>query len=221
MTADEFASAPTLPDKIAWMACHFSPYSTSLSNLPPKLPPDSLLILNDSTPPGHQDPAEIAKELENTLKIWNCSGILLDFQRPVCDLSMRIIKQLLELDCPVCISEGYAKELDCPVFLPPPPITTPLEEYIAPWKDREIWLDTALNCAQITVTKSGSAVLPISDRPEYPFADEALHCHYHIALKDDAVIFSLQRTKDDLDALLKEAENLGITSAVGLYQELK
>ena len=46
MTAAELGAAP-LPSHPAWMACHFSPYSTGLTNLPPKLPQDSLLILND------------------------------------------------------------------------------------------------------------------------------------------------------------------------------
>ena len=27
------------PEKLAWMACHFSPYGTGLSNLPASLPP--------------------------------------------------------------------------------------------------------------------------------------------------------------------------------------
>ena len=39
MTAAEFRKKEDLPDKIAWMACHFSPYGLGLSNLPQRLPP--------------------------------------------------------------------------------------------------------------------------------------------------------------------------------------
>ena len=38
MTAAEIRGCSALPAGIAWMACHFSPYGTGLSNLPPELP---------------------------------------------------------------------------------------------------------------------------------------------------------------------------------------
>ena len=44
MTAAEIQGTETLPPKTAWMACHFSPYSTGLSNLPKALPPGLSLI---------------------------------------------------------------------------------------------------------------------------------------------------------------------------------
>ena len=34
MTAAEMTQAGSLPRHAAWMACHFSPYSTGLTNLP-------------------------------------------------------------------------------------------------------------------------------------------------------------------------------------------
>ena len=39
MTAAEMTQAGSLPRHSAWMACHFSPYSTGLTNLPDRLPP--------------------------------------------------------------------------------------------------------------------------------------------------------------------------------------
>lgn len=221
MTADEFSAANAVPKDMAWMACHFSAYSTGLSNLPVHLPANSLLILDDSTPPDHQDPKLVGKILENSLKQHKCFGLLLDFQRPDCPQTMAIAEELIQMDSPVCVSSLYANELNCPVFLPPLPLTVPLSQYIAPWQGRQIWLDTALNCEQITVTESGSKAISIIDPPECPFEDKTLHCHYHIAAKDDGFCFTLQRTKGDLDALLAEAETLGISVAVGLYQELK
>ena len=221
MTAEEFASAASVTEPIAWMACHFSPYSTSLSNLPQSLPAHSLLLLNDSTPPRHTNPEIVAKDVANVLKSQNCSGILLDFQRPGNSVALEIVKALLQLDCRICVSECYAKDLNCPVFLPPLPLTMPLDEYIAPWKGREIWLDTALSCEQITVTATGSTSRTIFCAQECPLADEVLHCHYHITVNDDSIVFTLQRTKADLAALLADAEKCGIAATVGLYQELK
>ena len=63
MTAAEMMGGAPLPGKTAWMACHFSPYSTGLCNLPAALPPGSLLILNDRTPIHGHDPERICREL--------------------------------------------------------------------------------------------------------------------------------------------------------------
>ena len=83
MTAAEMALAP-LPPHPAWMACHFSPYSTGLTNLPPKLRQGSLLILNDRTPIHCHDPERVCRELNTALHRFGCVGLLVDFQNPVC-----------------------------------------------------------------------------------------------------------------------------------------
>ena len=64
MTAAEIRGTETLPPKTAWMACHFSPYSTGLSNLPKALPPGSMVILDDITPIHGHDSETIAALLE-------------------------------------------------------------------------------------------------------------------------------------------------------------
>ncbi len=221
MTAEEFAADPPNGEQIAWMACHFSPYSTSLSNLPEKLPANSLLILNDSTPPDHQDPEIVSKMLDNILKEHKCFGLLLDFQRQNCPECQDIARELVKLEFPVCVAESYAKDLDCPVFLPPLPLTVPLTEYIRPWKGRSIWLDTAMSCEEIVITEDGSAFRSTTNVPDCPHKDMQLHCRYHIAQANDSITFTLHRAKEDLDDLLSEAEALGIEVSVGLYQELK
>ena len=48
-----------------------------------------------------------------------------------------------------------------------------------------------------------------------------LHCHYTIETNEKAARFTLWRTKEDLEALLEEAEKSGIVGYVGLYQELQ
>ena len=82
MTGAEMASAAALPKKAAWMACHFSPYSTGLCNFPAALPKESLLILNDRTPICGHDPERVCRELKETISKLNCVGLLVDFLNP-------------------------------------------------------------------------------------------------------------------------------------------
>lgn len=224
MTAAEFASAEQLPANIAWMACHFSPYGTGLSNLPPSLPPSSLLIVNDRIPFRGHDPQQIAEQLHLAVENLGCAGILLDFQKPGIGALAELAAHLVSsLPCPVAVSEEYADNPDGIVFLPPCPHHTHLQEYIAPWDGRQLWLDWAADAETITLTKDGSFIhpLPLGELPEKGHWDEKLHCHYSIENTADFSRFTLWRTKDDLENLAREAEELGVHTLVGLYQELK
>lgn len=223
MTAAEIRGNPLLPPGTAWMACHFSPYGTGLSNLPRDLPPDSLLILNDRTPIHGHDPERIAGQLAELLEALDCRGLLLDFQRPGVEETAALAGHLVKtLPCPVAVSDLYARELNCPVFLSPVPADMALGDYLAPWQGREVWLDLALDGEVITLTEEGAAAAPQLPGTvlEGGLREETLHCHYQIALSDSAANFSLWRTAEDLERLLAEAEELGVTTAVGLYQEL-
>ena len=224
MTAAEIGEGTSLPPKIAWMACHFSPYSTGLSNRPRSLPPDSLLILNDRTPIHRHDPEVIAAQLAECVENLQCSGVLLDFQRPNCQETAALAALLPgALPCPVAVSALYAGESGYPVFLPPVPHHTPLADHLAPWQDREIWLELALDGEIITLTESGVAFapLPSEEALDGGHAEDALHCHYRVELLENAAKFTLWRTPEDLKALLDEAGPLGVSHAVGLYQELR
>ena len=223
MTASEIAANSPLPPQIAWMACHFSPYGTGLTNLPHRLAPESLMILNDRTPIHLHDPLRIACQLNSLLERFSCAGLLLDFQRPGCGETGRLCAFLSDtLPFPVVVSSLYARYTDSPVFLPSLPCHIPLEKYIAPWQGREIWLEAALDAEEITLTPQGAAFAPLPPGAAVPegFAEESLHCHYSVAVEADAARFTLWRTVEDLNALLAEAEHLGVTTAVGLYQEL-
>lgn len=222
MTAAEFRSQVEYSAPIAWMACHFSPYSTGLSNLPKTLPKDSVLILNDRIPVHGHDPARILDQLDKTSNALKCSAILLDFQQNS-EESRRITEELLKLPCPVIVSEKYATDFDCPVFVSPVPLLKTVAEHIAPWNGRQIWLDAALDGAEITLTETGSTItaLPAGTKPECPFEEESLCCHYSITVSEKKATFTLYRTTGDLSKLLIQAEKLGVTQSVGLYQELK
>ena len=222
MTAAEIAKKEALPEKLAWMACHFSPYGLGLSNLPRTLPPGSLLMVDDITPIRGHDFRIILDQLAERTEALNCSGILLDFQRPGSEETAALVAVLTQdLPCPVAVSHLYAGAGSFPVFLPPVPLSVPPEDHLAPWQGREIWLELALDGEEIIVTAEGAAFthLPYPSPSEMGFRDEALCCHYRCIQEEDSVKFLLWRTEEDLEKLMKKAEDSGITSAVGLYQE--
>ena len=223
MTAAEFAFFDALPQNCAWMACHFSPYATGLTNLPEHLPAHSLIIVDDSTPIRDHDPRRISEQLRKMIDKHHPTGILLDFQRPNQRQAKELSAHLVEsLPCPVCVSDIYAKGLDCPVFLPPPRLTCRLEDHLVPWGGREIWLEASRESLCCTVTENGCCIRRqtyLTEMP-LPFSDSSLHCHYRREEMDGAARFYLQRTAGDLSSLLEEAAASGVTTAVGLWQEL-
>ena len=222
LTAAEMAGIRSTSLPLAHMACHFSAYGTGLSNLPKWLPAGSMLILNDRIPIHGHDPDLICDQLTEAITALHCNSLLLDFQRPGCKETTILAQKLVDvLPCPVGLSEAYAPDCSCPVFLPPPPPDTPLQVFLAPWQGREIWLEAALDGLQLRLTSDGCESIRIpSPALSGGFADEALHCHYRIQENPDRVDFTLYRTREDLDALMQEAAQLGVTLAVGLWQEL-
>lgn len=224
MTGAEFARCEEKPEKIAWMACHFSPYSTGLSNLPTTLPDGSMLIVNDRIPISNHDPDLIAQQLCDMVSDFSCCAVLLDFQRPDCGEIRQVVQAVLKgLSCPVGVSHLYAKDMTCPVFLPPPELDVPLDRHLAPWDGREIWLEAALDMAQLTVTEKGCTSLPLPYSPpdgEF-FRDDALCCSYRCEIKDNSAVFTLWRTPENLADLLTQAQASGIRRTIGLYQQLR
>lgn len=220
MTAAELGDCIAPPPKIAWMACHFSPYSTGLTNLPKHLPPDSLLILNDRTPIHGHDPGRIRDTVAATVEAHHCRGLLLDLQQEHSGEMAALVRALASLPCPVAAPAPYAEDVPA-VFLPPVPLWTPLAEYLAPWDGRPIWLDIAPEAAQVTVTNAGATTCARSRQalPKLPHRDEELCLHYGIERFADRAQFTLCRTRADLEELLHRAETHGVTTAVGLYQE--
>ena len=223
MTGAEMEKAEVFPRHSGWMACHFSPYGTGLSNLPKDLPPDSLLILNDRTPIHGHDAELVCRQLVQCMERFHCPGLLLDFQQPENPQLQQLVRHVTQqLSCPVAVSAPYAAYVSCAVFLPPVPPSEPLAEALAPWEGREIWLELALDGEIITLTEQGAATfpLPFPQMTQPAFQDEHLHCHYRTLVSDTQAEFTLWRTVEDLRDLLAEAETLGVTAATGLYQEL-
>lgn len=223
MTAAEIAANSVLPPRMAWMACHFSPSGPGLTNLPSALPPGAILILDDSVPICDHKPEKIVQELKKLLNCFDISSVLLDFQRPDNPAATAVVQSIVSnLPGPVGVSELYAQDLDCPVFLSPPPPHCLLDKYLAPWQGRNIFLEAALSCETVTITDKG--VLFTSDPLEKALkdghSDNSLHCHYTVETSENQIRFFLYRTRDDLNQLLQEAEHFGVSRAIGLYQEL-
>lgn len=224
MTAGEIQRASALPRRAGWLSCHFSASGIGLSNLPVALPSGSLLILDDSTPMDGHDPEQIAGQLEDCGKRLGCAGVLLDFQQSGAENIQNLVACLEKaLTLPLIVPADCGTEFQSPVFLPPVPADVSLEEYLSPWRGREIWLEAALDGLEITLTETGAARRPLPrwEQPEAEgFRDDRLSCHYRCEVREDAAVFTLWRSPEDLKALLDQAENLGVTAAVGLYQEL-
>lgn len=224
MTAAEMAGNSSFPRHAAWMACHFSPSGVGLSNLPNWLPPGCLLILDDSTPIHDHAPERIASELIACMERLQCVGLLLDFQRPGIEQTRKLAEYLCgAFSFPVVVSDVYAAELDCGVFVPPIPPDEAMVSRLARWRGREVWLDTTMEGLEIVLTEKGakSTPLPHQKYPDCGLEDRTLHCHYQISLKENSAVFTLWRTKSDISTQLEEAEALGVTAAVGLYQEFR
>ena len=193
-----------------FMACHFSPYGTGLSDIPQALPTGSMLILNDRMPICGHDPEVIAAQLLQLLEKTGYDSLLLDFQRPDIQETKALCEVLTQaLPCPIGVSNLYAQDLKCPVFLSPALLDQGLREHIAPWEGREIWLDIAPEAACITVTKSSSTIVavPFSDPPENSFEDSALHIRYRAEIFDNKIQFHLWRDLPQLEALLEELKD--------------
>ncbi len=223
MTAAEFRLCTDLPEHLAWMAIHFSPYSSGLTNLPSALPTGSLLILDDSSPIAGHDAARVCRELQKTAEKFECCGVLLDFERPQTDKACAMVEKVLTLPCPVCVAAAYALDFDCPVFLPPIPMLQMPAAYLHPWVGREIWLDCSPTPTTVTVTEKGSQTAPLSPGkiPDCPHFDDELFCHYRLDLDASKAVFTLHRTLDDLSLLLHSAKKWGVTHGVGLWQEFR
>ena len=223
MTNAEISANRLHSGRCAYMACHFSPYDKGLSNFPKIFPEGSMLIVNDQMPPQGHDPARIGRQLSQWVSDHRADCVLLDLQRPGNEETRQIVSEILACcPCPVGVSHPYAKGYDCPVFLPATPLNHTLADHLQPWQGREIWLEIALDRLSITVDSSGSQfqAVPFDNDTVFPHKDEALHCAYQIALSHSSARFTLQRTPENLNALMQEAAHQGVCKAIGLYQEL-
>lgn len=208
---------------MAYMACHFSPYTQALANIPDRLPEGAMLILTDRMPCRGHSADLVANQLNEAVCKLGCESVLLDFQRPPDPESESMVQTIIQsLSCPVAVTEDFAKGLSCPVFLSPAPLHIPMSEHLAPWQGREIWLEAALCQEDIPVTKNGAEFIPQfpADGLTDGILDEQLCCLYRTKVTDERITFTLFDARSSLEKKLALAQSLGVTRAVGLWQEL-
>ncbi len=214
--------ATTQSKKLAYMALHFSPYGKGLSNIPSDLPKGSILLLDDSMPAENHNPEVVVNQLTEMANQFSPVAVLLDFQRPVTrDLEVMADRIVKSLPCPVGITEAYAKNLGCAVFLPPPPANQALADYLRPWEKQGVYLEIAPEALEVTVTEAGSTSVQVPLLEGLSLEDKRLHCHYNVEIFSDKVVFTICRYKEDLESMVQEAEHLGVLGCVGLYGELQ
>ena len=175
-------------------------------------PPAGFLpVITDRQPLTEQAVDELCRMAEN----WDFA--LLDFEKPVTPEARRLLERL---PCPAAAPPGYSDI--GPVFLPPAPLHIPLEAYLSPWHGRDIWLEAALQKQTITVTEAGTTFSAPSPAGNVSggFHDEILHCRFTQKFFPDRAVFTLFDTPETLTEKLEHAAVLGISRAVGLYQEL-
>lgn len=221
MTPWEFRNCQR-PVHWGWMGCHFSSGDSGLTGIPEQLPDSALLILDDSIPMQGHDAALICRQLQQAADALSPKGILLDLQRPEQPQLCALLSMLHgKLPCPTAVSAQYARHWDGPILVPPVPPDMPVTKHLQPWHGRSVWLEVDCGCLELTLTKEGcqAAVQPIAFQDGMR-KDQALHCHYRVRTEPGKAVFSLMRTPEDIQELLSAAEPLGVSMAVGLYQEL-
>lgn len=224
LTAQEFAYSTAIPSTLCYLSCHFSPRGNGLSNIPTVFPEGSILCIDDSTPIANHSTNVVTEQINTLIQRLRPCGILLDFQRPDNPYAPDMIGCILEgVSCPVAVSHIYAKEFMCPVFLPPLPFRTALSDYLKTWSDREIWLELGNDKEMAIVTENGFGVERVYSIPEggNQFRDIPLLFHYCTHLKQDHIVFYFHRTEEDLRELQVQAQKLGVSKFLGLWQQLQ
>ena len=122
--------------------------------------------------------------------------------------------------CPTAVTAPYAANSNSILFLPPIPPELSAKEWFSPYAGREIWLEVENTGEELTLTKQGCTRQPLFQPLQGQiFADKQSLCHYTIRTEPDRAVFFMNRTPEDLQSLLSECEKLGVTKAIGLYQE--
>ncbi len=221
MTSAEWENCNPIPKNAAWMACHFSPYSSGLSNVPKNIENSKLLIINDRIPPFHHSPEQIVTQLKEHIHHQKPEGVLLDFQQPknpdIQEIALAIIKNFEHI---TAVTPTYAKNSQCPVFLPPVPYLQTCENYLKPWAGRSVWLETSFAPQYIKITDTGYWDIPAremhSGKIHY---DKNLCVKYQIKTTDKEIYFCLWRDWEANKNLLNRASLCGVKKSVALYQE--
>ena len=77
MTPSEIEKASDLPPRIAWMSCHFCPFTEGITGIPESLPEGAMLIVDDRQSCAAHSPDLVVQQLRNAVARLRCESILL------------------------------------------------------------------------------------------------------------------------------------------------
>lgn len=233
MTAADFSTAQAMPPRIAWMAMHFSVSGLGLSSRPRRLPPGSLILLDDQTPWNDHSLEAVCQETTDVLLRTGAAGLLLDFERPPTEetacLAQCLTQCCQEAGCPIGMPPDYlGSSNEAAVFLPPLPCHCTPEQALAPYHGREIWLEAAAGGCQVTLGPDRPAIFPADPRHLaaesqhfIPLTDPHLCCRYFSYPTGGGLQLALYDTEETLAEKLDRCQALGVTLAVGIWRQLR
>ena len=224
--AHDFPALPRLPPKVAWMSAHFSTSGPGMSNLPAKLPPGSLIILDDQTPWAGHSIETVCREMTAVLMRTEAYGLLLDFERPPEEETLLLTNALgqccRELGIPMGAPESYATDPGIAIFHSPLPCQIPPEVLCPP--GRAVWLDVSPTAFLAHIGPDSTTGNLTEDEVSFSdesqiFTDPALHCLYRSQPSDNGIDLLLYHTPQSITAMLETQELPGIQLALGLYRD--
>lgn len=227
MTAAEFSNCTLLPALPAWMAVHFSPSGSGLSNCPASLPPGSLLILDDQLPwNGHSD-AEILPRIVEILENTQACGLLLDFEREpmgqTLSLAERLARRCMDGGWMVGMPPAYLGQSEAAVFLPPLPCYEAHPEIPGQWEGRPIWLEASPTVFTGAITKAGVQLAPMDGpvQADVSFFSPSLQCRYTAVPEEDGIRLTLFDTPETILEKLEGWQAQGVSLAIGGWRDFR
>lgn len=210
---------------VAWMAAHFSVAGTGVSNLPRRLPPGSLLILDDRIPWQNHDAQRICQELLQAVANLACSGILLDLEREPCPQTQSFCALLCtccqQHSIPLAMPPAYGLSLPTALFLPPLPCWPGPEAVLQPFSGRELWLDAAesgcvaeIGRTSVQISPADPAALQAQAEGQAVFWHDGLCCRYYSSRMGEQIRVALYDTRQTMAQKLDICAKLGVSVAV-------
>ncbi len=185
MTGKEIRDCGKLPEKIAYLGCHFG--GNGLVGLPDGLPEGSMLLIDDRVVPQESDIESALAQLKPLLPKF--SGIYLDFQRE--ETPKEAANLLVEkLPFPVGVPKRFG--IGIPV-LPPRQLNLLPGDYYHPG----CWTEAAMTAWELTVTKDGCSKKEVPRKKDFSgHYSEILYCSYSVEMDEEKAVFVMQNNRE-------------------------
>lgn len=208
--------SPSAP--VAVLLC-CAPFSPGLLIGPSRLPKGSVAVFTDRVTPTFHQSGRIAGELKALMKTLHSPALILDWTGELSPWLEELLKQLCGVQ--LVLPPHLAGKEDSAVLVPSV-VEKSLEDLLAPWNGRQIWLDMVSSAAQLTLTRNGCEVVPWqASIREGDLYDETLCCQYRVETAQEEARFYLYETQQTRMKKLEKARSLGVAGAIGLWKDFK